>query len=203
MRVKLLKSCYSTHRLNEWKGNAQRLEQSNSTPSHNIKREGIETLHYGTYHISKTKPLESQVNAFNRKKQRMKHSWTAVITILDNVRNASPRKTNTLYSQILISSDQKWFFTFVQAMSKVQTYHNLAFLVFDECRRKNKPSTLGKTVIPVSARFKELAQNPPHKMFDTLIWFFDHSYGFLGTLSPCVMVHKVSTARYVRYLLET
>ena len=25
---------------------------------------------------------------------------------------------------------------------------------------------LGKTVIPVSARFKELAQHPPHKRFD-------------------------------------
>ena len=63
--------------------------------------------------------------------------------------------------------------------------------------------TIGKTVIPVSARFKELAQLPPHKRFDTWMWFFDHSYGFVGTLSPCIVVHKVSTARYVRYLLET
>ena len=62
---------------------------------------------------------------------------------------------------------------------------------------------IGKTVSPVSALFKELAQHPPRKRFDTYIWFFDHSYGFLGTLSPCVVVHKVSTARYVRYLLET
>ena len=28
-------------------------------------------------------------------------------------------------------------------------------------------TALGNTVIPVSARFKELAQHPPHKMFDT------------------------------------
>ena len=35
------------------------------------------------------------------------------------------------------------------------------------------------------------------------MWFFDHSYGFLGTLLPCVVVPEVSTARYVRYLLET
>ena len=33
--------------------------------------------------------------------------------------------------------------------------------------------------------------------------FFDHSYEFLGKLSPCVVVHKVFTACYVRYLLES
>ena len=62
---------------------------------------------------------------------------------------------------------------------------------------------IGKTVIPVSALFKELAQHPPHKRFDMWIGFLDHSYKFLSTLSPCVVVHKLSTACYVRYLLET
>ena len=62
---------------------------------------------------------------------------------------------------------------------------------------------IDKTVIPVPALFKKMAQHPPHKRFDTWTGFFDHSYEFLGMLSPCVVVHKVSTARYVRYILQT
>ena len=64
-------------------------------------------------------------------------------------------------------------------------------------------SDVGKMVSSVSALFKELAQHPPHKRFDIWNWFFDHSEKILGTLSPCVMVDKVSTARYVRYPLKS
>ena len=59
---------------------------------------------------------------------------------------------------------------------------------------------LGKTAASVSAVFKELAQHPPHTLFDMWNLFFDHPKCFLGTLSPRVVVHNFSTACYTRYL---
>ena len=67
----------------------------------------------------------------------------------------------------------------------------------------NLLNSLGKTNKLLGLSKELVAQHPPRKGFDTWIEFFDHPYKFLGTLSPCVMVHKVSTARYLRYLLET
>ena len=59
---------------------------------------------------------------------------------------------------------------------------------------------VGKTAASVSAVFKELAQHPPHTLFDMWNLFFDHPKCFLGTLSPRVVVHNFSTACYTRYL---
>ena len=52
---------------------------------------------------------------------------------------------------------------------------------------------IGKTAASVSAVFKELAQHPPHTLFDMWNLFFDHPKCFLGTLSPRVVVHNFST----------
>ena len=59
---------------------------------------------------------------------------------------------------------------------------------------------IGKTPASVSAVFKELAQHPPHTLFDMCNLFFDHPKCELGTLSPHEVVHNFSTACYARYL---
>ena len=46
------------------------------------------------------------------------------------------------------------------------------------------PKLIGKTPASVSTVFKELAQHPPHTLFDMWNLFFDHPKCVLGTLSP-------------------
>ena len=63
-----------------------------------------------------------------------------------------------------------------------------------------KSDKLGKKPPSVFAVFKELAQHPPHTLFDMWNLFFDYPQCILGTLSPHEVVHNFSIACYARYL---
>ena len=55
----------------------------------------------------------------------------------------------------------------------------------------------------VGREFFHFAQHPPHTRFDAMCGFFDFYLEFLGTLSPCDVVHLPSRSRYVCYPFKT
>ena len=63
--------------------------------------------------------------------------------------------------------------------------------------------SIGKTPASVSAVSKELAQHPPHTLFDMWNLFFDHPKCVLGTLSPngvvTIFLQPVTHVTYPKY----